>query len=74
MQKIIFNLELIMITELVRFPRSRNICKISPITKPSSTRFKRTAINSAIAFLNKADLALTGLTPAKFKKGFKKSK
>ena len=60
--------------ELVKFPRSRDICKISPKTKPNSARFKQTAINSAIACLNKADLALTGLNPAKFKNGFKKVK
>ena len=63
-----------MIIELVKFPRSRSICKISPQTKPNTARFKQTSINSAIACLNKADLALTGLIPAKFKKGLKKVK
>ena len=72
--KIIYTLEPEMIIELVKFPRSRSICKISPNTKPNTARFKRTALNSAIACLNKADLALTGLIPAKFKKGFKKVK
>ena len=74
MQKIIFTLEPKMITELVKFPRSRKICKISPKVKPNSARFKRTAINSAIYCLNKADLKLTGLPPKKFKKGLKKVK
>ena len=63
-----------MITELVKFPRRCSICKISPKTKPNSARFKRTAINSAISCLNKADLKLTGLPPDKFKKGLKKVK
>ena len=62
--KIIYTLEPEMIIELVKFPRSRSICKISPNTKPNTARFKRTALNSAIACLNKADLALTGLIPA----------
>ena len=66
MQKIVYTLEPSMIIELIKFPRSRSICKISPLTKPNSARFKHTAINSAIACLNKVDLALTGLTPAKF--------
>ena len=74
MQKIIYTLEPKMITELVKFPRSRSICKISPKTKPNSARFKRTAINSAISCLNKADLKLTGLPPDKFKKGLKQVK
>ena len=63
-----------MIIDLVKFPRSRSICKISPKTKPNSARFKRTTINSAIVCLNKADLRLTGLAPAKFKRGLKKVK
>ena len=70
MQKIVYTLEPDMIVELIKFPRSRSICKISPKTKPNTTRFKQTAINSAIACLNKADLAFTRLTLAKFKKGF----
>ena len=74
MQKIIYTLEPKMIIDLVKFPRSRSICKISPKIKPNSARFKRTAINSAIACLNKADLKLTGLPPEKFKKGLKKVK
>ena len=74
MQKIIYTLEPKMIIDLVKFPRSRSICKISPKTKPNSARFKRTAINSAISCLNKADLKLTGLPPEKFKKGLKKVK
>ena len=73
MQKIIYTLEPEMIIELVKFFRSRSICKISPKTKPNSAKFKRTSINSAIACLNKADLTLTGLSPAKYKKGLKKS-
>ena len=63
-----------MIIDLVKFPRSRSICKISPKIKPNTARFKRTAINSAISYLNKADYRLTGLPPDKFKKGLKKSK
>ena len=63
-----------MIIELVKFPRSMSICKISPLTKLNPARFKCTAINSAIACLNKVDLALTGLAPAKFKKGLTKVK
>ena len=74
MQKIIYTLEPEMNIDLVKFPRSRSICKISPKTKPNSARTKRTAINSVIACLNKADLASTGLPPAKLKKGLKKSK
>ena len=74
MQKMVYNLEPEMIIELIKFPWSRAICKISPKTKPNSARFKRTAINSAIACLNKADLALTGFNPAKFKKGLTKVK
>ena len=74
MQKEIHTLEPEMIMKLVKFPRSRSICKIRPKTKPNSVRFKQTAINSAIACLHKADLALTGLIPAKFKKGFQKVK
>ena len=61
-----------MIIKLIKFPRSRSIFKISPLTKPNSARFKHTAINSAIACLNKVDLALTA--PAKFKKGSTKVK
>ena len=72
MQEIIYTLEPEMTTDIVKFPRSRSICKISPKIKPNSTRFKRTAINSAIACLNKADIRLTGLPPAKFQKGLKK--
>ena len=63
-----------MIVELIKFPRSRSICEISPKTKPNSTRFKCTAINSAIACINKVDIKLTGLTTAKFKKGLSKVK
>ena len=74
MQKIIYMLEPEMIIDLVKFPRSRSICKISPKIKPNSARFKRTAVNSAISFLNKADLKWTGLPPEKFKKGLKKVK
>ena len=68
MQTMVYNLEPTMIIELIKFPRSRSTCKIGPKTKPNSARFKRTAINSAIACLNKADIALTGLAPAKLKK------
>ena len=66
MQKMVYNLEPSMIIELIKLPQSRSICKISPKTKPNSRRFKRTAINSAIACLNKVDNALTGFAPAKF--------
>ena len=68
----IFTLEPTMITELIKFPRSRSICKISPLTKPNSTRFKRTAINSAISSFNKVDNSLASLALDKFKKGLKK--
>ena len=74
MQKIVYTLESSMIIKLIKLPRSRSICKISPLTKPNSARFKRTAINSAIACLNKVDLTFTGLAPAKFKKGLTKIK
>ena len=40
MQKMVYNLETEMIIELIEFPRSRAICKISPKTKPNSARFK----------------------------------
>ena len=40
MQKIIYTLEPEMIIELVKFPRSRSICKISPKTKQNSARFE----------------------------------
>ena len=73
MQKIIYTLEPEMIIVLDKFPRSRSICKISPKIKPNSARFKRTAINLATSYLNKADLRLTGLPTDKFKKGLKKS-
>ena len=72
MQKIVYSLEPTMISELIEFPRSRSICKISPITKPNSARFKRTAINSAIACFNKVDNSLSVLLPEKFKKSIKK--
>ena len=71
--KIIYTLEPSMIVELIKFQKSISICKISRLTKPNSARFKFTAINSAIACLNKVDLAFTGLAPAKFKKGFSQS-
>ena len=71
MQKMIFTLEPTMMTELIKFPRSRSICKISPLTKPNSTRFKRTAVNSVISCFNKVDNSLTSLAPGKFKKGIK---
>ena len=45
MQKIVYTLEPSMIIELIKFARSRSICKISPLTKPNSARFKHTAIN-----------------------------
>ena len=61
MQKIIYTLEPEMITDLVKFPRSRSICKISQKIKPNSARFKRTAINSAIACFNKVDDSISGL-------------
>ena len=72
MQKMVYNLEPMMIIELIKFPRSRSICRISPKTMPNSARLKCTAINSAIACLNKADIALTGLAPVKFNKGLSK--
>ena len=40
MQKIIYTLAPEMIIDLVKFPRSRSICKISPKTKPNTARFK----------------------------------
>ena len=71
MQKIGNTLKPPMIVELIKFPISRSICKKN-LTKPNLPRFKHTAINSAIAYLNKVDLASTRPTPAKFKKGLSK--
>ena len=47
-QKMIYTLKPSMMIKLIKFPRSISICKIGPFTKPNSTRFKPTAINSAI--------------------------
>ena len=57
-----------------KFIYGKNTRKLSYPKLFERVVFKRTAINSAIACLNKADLALTRLAPAKLKKGLTKVK
>ena len=67
MHKIIFNKEPQIVLDYVRYPRSRAACKVAPVLKPNTTRFKRTAIASGIANYNKLSNTTASLEPKKAK-------
>ena len=57
-----------MITDYIRHPKYRQACKVAPIIKPRTTRFKRTAIASGIHYYNKLHTNTAKLEPKKCKK------
>ena len=57
-----------MITDYVRHPTYRQACKVAPIIKPRTARFKRTAIASGIHYYNKLHTDTASLDPKKCKK------
>ena len=68
MHKIIHQNNPEMITEYIRHPKYRKACKVAPIIKPRTTRFKRTAIASGIHYYNKLHTNTAKLEPKKCKK------
>ena len=68
MHKIIYQNGPEMITDYVRHPTYRKACKVAPVIKPRSTRFKRTAIASGIYHYNKLHTNTASLEPKKCKK------
>ena len=68
MHKIINQNEPEMITDNVRHPTYRQACKVAPIIKPRTARFKRTAIASGIHYYNKLHTDTASLDPKKCKK------